>query len=373
MTTDPLARLSKAKTALILEHPFIGTIAMNMPFKMDDTLDPPTAATNGKRILFHPAFLEDLTDEEVKFVVAHECMHPMLEHNYRRFERDHEKWNRAGDYVINQILVDDQIGKMAPNGLISQEVYDAGGGTSDGVYKILPDDNGDDGLGGEGGAGWQDCEDGEGTQSEKDQQAAEWKVKVAQAAQAAKMMGKMSAGMERLVDEVLNPKVDWRDVLQRFVEKFRNDSRSFVRPNRRFITQGLVLPSPDGETIGELVFAVDCSGSIGDEELAQFAAEVCTVHDDHRPRKLHVIYFDSEVCHYEKFTKDDEVHIEAHGGGGTAFSPVFKYMEEHDIEPVATVFLTDLCCNDFGDEPEHPVLWVSNYGKEAPWGEVVMM
>ena len=373
---DLLKRLSKAKTGLILEHPFVGTVAMNMPFRIVEGIG--TAATNGREVIFDPEFIKDLTDEELKFLVAHECLHPMLEHNYRRHDRDPNKWNRAADYVINQLLVDDGIGKMPKVGLQSQATYDAGGGTSDGIYNLLPDDpDGGDGTGGPGGPGFQDCQDGGGTQAEQAQQAAEWKVRVAQAAQAAKAMGKMSAGMERLVNEVLNPKVDWRDVLRRFVEKCRNDTRSFARPNRRFLAQGLYLPSRDGEAMGELAFAVDCSGSIGQDELNQFAAEVRTVHEDQKPVKIHVIYFDSKVAHYDEFTRDDELHIEAHGGGGTAFSPVFEYMEEHSIEPVATVFLTDLYCNDFGEAPDHPVLWVSNgsdgsdYG--LPFGEVVMM
>ncbi len=358
---------------------------MNMPFTLSEEV--PTAGTNGKRVLFNPDFITPLTDEELTFLVAHECMHPMLEHCYRRHERDPKKWNQAADYVINELLVDEQIGKMPrevtmPDGHVVKgcqdtNIYNAGGGTSDGIYTMLPDpeEDSDGGDGGGGPGGYQDCEDAEGTQSDQDQQAAEWKVRVAQAAQAAKMMGKMSAGMARLVDEVLNPKVDWREVLQRFVEKCRNDTRSWARPNRRYISQGLYLPSVDGEAMGELLFAIDCSGSIGQEELNQFSAEVRTVHEDQKPSQLHVVYFDSEVCgdEHDTFGRDDEVKITARGGGGTAFSPVFKYMEEKEIEPVATIFLTDLCCNDFGDQPNHPVLWVSNMDGDAPWGEVVLM
>jgi len=98
---DPMERLSKAKTSLILEHPFIGSVALNMPMSLSDEV--PTAATNGKRVLYNPDFIEPLTDEELKFLVAHECLHPMLEHNYRRGARDPKKWNKAADYVINQI------------------------------------------------------------------------------------------------------------------------------------------------------------------------------------------------------------------------------------------------------------------------------
>lgn len=368
---DVTKRISKAKTALILEHPFIGSVALNMPMSIDNSV--PTAATNGKRVLFNEEFCNGLSDEELKFLVAHECMHPMLEHNFRRGERDTYKWNQAADYVINKLLTDEGIGKMPAQGLLDDNIYKQGGGTSDGIFNLLPDTP-EDGQGNGGqGQPLDSCEDGQGSPAEVSQQQAEWKVKVAQAAQSAKMMGKMSAGLERLVDEILKPKVDWRDVLQRFVVKCRSDQRSWARPNRRFLSQGLYLPSVSGESLGEIAFAVDCSGSIGQDEINQFASEITTVWQDQKPTKVHVIYFDSEVSHYDEFGQDDEPIVKPHGGGGTAFSPVFKYMTEHGIEPVACIFLTDLCCDDFGDAPDYPVLWVSTHDDKAPFGEVVMM
>lgn len=364
-------RLSKAKTALVLEHPFIGSIAMNMPFRITEEI--PTAATDGKQVMFNPDFCEPLTDEELKFLVAHECFHPMLEHNFRRNNRDGYKWNMAGDYVINKLLTDEGIGKMPEGGLLSDDIYQSGGGTSDGIYNNLPDTPEDgQGYGGQG-QPFDQCMDGEGSPAEQAQQQAEWKVKVAQAAQAAKMMGKLSAGLERLVENVLQPKVHWADVLQNFVIKQRTDDRSFARPNRRFIQQGMYLPSVTGEALGEIAFAVDCSGSIGQEEIDQYAAEIIKVHQDHHPAKLHVIYFDSEVSHHDAYEQTDTPVIKPHGGGGTAFSPVFQFMQDNDINPIACVFLTDLCCHDFGDAPEYPVLWVSTHSDQAPFGEVVMM
>lgn len=368
---DVTKRISKAKTALILEHPFIGSVALNMPMSIDNSV--PTAATNGKRVLFNEEFCNGLSDEELKFLVAHECMHPMLEHNFRRGERDAYKWNQAADYVINKLLTDEGIGKMPEQGLLDDTIYKNGGGTSDGIFNLLPDTP-DDGQGNGGqGQPLDSCEDGQGSPAEVSQQQAEWKVKVAQAAQSAKMMGKMSAGLERLVDEILKPKVDWRDVLQRFVVKCRSDQRSWARPNRRFLSQGLYLPSVSGESLGEIAFAVDCSGSIGQDEINQFASEITTVWQDQRPTKVHVIYFDSEVSHYDEFGQEDEPVVKPHGGGGTAFSPVFRYMADKGIEPVACIFLTDLCCDDFGDAPDYPVLWVSTHDDKAPFGEVVMM
>lgn len=357
-------RMAKARTSLVLEHAFIGNIALNLPVKLDYSIR--TAATNGHEIRYNPWFVNDLSDEEIKFLIAHECFHPMLEHPTRIRGRDHRKYNQAGDYVINQLLTDEGIGKMPVGGLLDKSIYTAGGGTTDGIYNILPDNpDGNDPL--------DDCDDSGGTPAEQQQLAAEWKVKVAQAAQAAKMMGQLSANMARLVEDVLTPKVDWRDVLRRFLSKARTDDRSFARFNRRFISQGMYLPSVSGETMGEIVFAVDCSGSIDQDTINQFAAEIRASKEECNPLAIHVVYFDSEVSHYDKFTRDEEVHVEPHGGGGTAFSPIFEFLAKNDVDPVACVVLTDLCCNDFGNEPSYPVLWVSNHSDEAPWGEVVMM
>lgn len=386
-------RLSKAKTSLILDHPFIGTIALNMPMVVSKTvpipglgdMPMPTAATDGRKVYFNPDFCDPLSDDQLMFLVAHECLHPMLEHNFRRGGRDQWKFNQAADYVINQLLTEDNIGKFIDGGCLDKAIYDKGHGTTEGIYNILPDPPEQQkvyaGQGGKGQKPYDQIVDGgsPGNQAEAELLAAEWKVKVAQAHQAAKMMGKLSAGMERLVNEVMKPKVDWREVLRKFVEKVKTDNRTYARPNRRFQWQGLVMPTVSGEALGEIAFAIDCSGSIGQEDIDQFAAEILAVKEEGNPTKIHLVYFDSEVCHYECFGRDDDLHVEPHGGGGTAFSPIFRYMEKNQIEPIACIFLTDLYCNDYGPNPEYPVLWVStvdhgsaSYGS-PPFGEVVVM
>lgn len=364
-------RLAKAKTKLVLEHPFTGSVALNMKFVLDENI--PTAATDGKCVWFNPGFIETLTDDELVFLVAHEVMHPMLDHNYRRGERDPRKWNRAADYVINELLDVEGIGTMPSGGLRDTSIYNAGNRSSDGIYNILPEESGDgSGSGYADGQGpLDDCRDGGGSPAEIAQAQAEMKVQVAQAAQAARMMGKMSANMQRLVDEVLQPKVAWQDVLWRFMQKCSRDVRTFARPNRRFASQGYYLPSVTDETIGEMVFAVDCSGSISAQQISQAAGELTYVFEHFRPSKLHVVYFDSSVSHSEVYQPGDTLDIRPHGGGGTAFSPVFRFVTEQNIEPTACIFLTDLYCSDFGPEPDYPVLWVSDGADRAPFGEVV--
>ena len=366
-------RLSKVKVSLLLEYPFFGNLALGMPHEINYTV--PTAATNGKRIIYNPDFCAKLCDKELLFLVAHECGHPMLEHPYRRGKREPWRWNKACDYIVNQLLVEEKIGKLIDGALYDPTLHRQGNGTTENIYDLLPEEPQGGGGGGYGEPGnpLDDCQDAEGTPAEIEQAAAEWKVKVAQAAQAARVAGKLSGGLERFVGSVLQPKVQWEDVMARFFERAKTDARSWARFNRRMLSQGIYLPSIGGEALGEVAFAVDCSGSIDEKQLNQFAAEIRKVKDDLHPVKLHVIYFDSRVSHYECYEGDDTLNIKPHGGGGTAFSPVFRYIEAHGIDPVACVFLTDLCCSDFGPEPGYPVLWVSTDEGKAPFGEVVLM
>lgn len=372
MAIDAKTKLGKAKAALILEQPFHASILCNLP--MVERQDIPTMATDGRTFYYSPDFVDKMSLDETKFVLCHEVMHCVFAHMFRKGQRDHRRWNQAGDYIINQLLVDEKIGSMPEGGLLNQALVQAGGNTTEGVYELLPEDKGD-GSGNGHGDPLDDVIDAGGSMSQADQAAAEadMKVMVAQAAQAAKMCGKLSAGMERFVNLALKPKVDWRDVLRRFVTAKAKIDHSFAKPKRRFLDEDIYLPSLTGNSLGKITVAVDTSGSIGEQELAEFAAEILAIQQDTRPVELHVVYFDSEVVHHDKFEQDDDVRISPHGGGGTAFSPIFRFIEAQDIDPVATVVLTDLCCSDFGPPPAYPVMWVTTYSTEAPWGEVVEM
>lgn len=377
-------RLQAAKTRLVLNHPFVGTLVMQMPHKLDPDLDKnwpypgtqPTAATDGREVRYYPPFVDKLTDQELLFVVAHETFHPMFDHNTRRKGRNPLLWNIAADYVINQHLTDEGIGKRPDFGLYDPDLFRRGDGVTERIYSILQDQAEKNGNGMPDGDGMpmDNCEDGAADGAGNEELEQHWKSAVAGAMQVAKARGNVSGNMQRLFDEVMRPKVDWRNVLQRFVEKCRTDERTWARFNRRMYPQGYLLPSTSGESMGEIAFCIDCSGSVSQSDLAQFSAEVLRVSEDLNPRAIHVVYFDSEVCHYEKYDRDNPfTRLVPHGGGGTAFSPCFEYMRKHEIDPVACVFLTDLYCSDFGQPQEYPVLWVTYGAEKAPWGEVVKM
>lgn len=364
-------KISKAKAKLIMSQKttFFAAIICNMEISEDNQY--PTMATNGTWVKYNHDFVDKMTLDETIFVLCHEVGHMIFATPFRRGSRNPKKWNIASDYVINDMLVNDGIGTMPAGGLLNPDLVKAGGGTSDGVYNLLPDsDDSDDGYDG---TEIDVCEDASGDPSEQAEAEGKVKVMVAQAAQIAKMKGHLTANQARLVDNALKPIVAWEDVLRRFVSARAKVDYTYARPKRRFVAQDLYLPSLGGEAMGEILWLVDCSGSITDEQLSQYGAEGNAVKQDVRPSKMHVVYFDHSVCGYEVFGPDDELVLRPHGGGGTAFSPAFKFALDKGIEPVCCVVLTDLYCDDFGPVPDYPVLWVTTGATKAPWGEVVEM
>ena len=363
-----MEKLSKAKAALICDQPFFASLLLGMPMK--ESKEIPTMGTNGEYIVFNPDFVAKLTVPELVFVLAHETLHCVFQHMFRKGARNHAKWNIAADFVINDILVNESVGNMIKGGLYDPALVKRGGATSEGVYDLLPDSM-EKNLPGTPGGSWDDCMDSEGTQAERSAKEAEMKVRVIQASNAAKISGKMSSNLERLVDEMVAPKVDWKSVLRRFISERAKVDLSYARPKRRYMADDFYLPSLNGDRMGAVVVAVDCSGSIDTKTLAEFAAELKSITSETRPTSLHVVYFDSEVLHVDKFSEDEEIQVNARGGGGTAFSPVFNYIDKAGLELAACVVLTDLQCSDFGPKPIFPVLWASNDQMTAPWGEIV--
>ena len=364
-------RLSKAKAIMIIESPFLASIVCSLPLTLDDSLNPPTLATNGKWIKAHPAWVARHTDPQLVWALGHEVMHCVFRHMLHRGPRNPVLWNIAGDYVINQLLETDPATKAGrpPNVLFDLDIYTRGGGTTEGVYNLLFDEAEKFMASGQ----WDACEDLPGDAAEQAEAEAEWKVKVSQAAASAKAAGKMGEAMERFVDASLEAVVDWKSVLRDFCLRRTRTDRSYARPSRRHLHAGLYLPGSDGVGMGDVMVAVDLSGSISQQDISEFNAEMQAIKEDGAPENIHVVYFHHEVTGHDVFGRDEDLEFRGKGSGGTAFSPIFKFADENDIEPVCCVVLTDLCCSDFGPRPDYPVLWVSNLSQEAPWGTVIDM
>ncbi len=377
-------KIVKAKTWLILQKPFFGSLVLRLKFLECNTIN--TAATDGVNLLWNRNFIENLNIEEVRGLLAHEVMHCASQHHIRRGVREPEKWNEAGDHVINLILK--QEGFQLPEGGLHDEKYT--GLSTEHVYQILPDpdpdlenqpkpsafgvvvDAGSLGLG-EGNDGEPGSAQGHTlSPSEIAEIEQDWKIAVQQAGNAAKAAGNLPAHLSTFIDEVVQPKIPWKDMLRNFCSQPMKGDYSWMRGNRRHLHQGLYLPSNFTEGLGTVVIAVDTSASVSMEELSQFQSELNCILEDTIPEKIHVVYVDTKVAGTAEYSADDlPVRLEVQGRGGTRFEPAFEWVTEQEINPAVFIYLTDLEASFNMPEPHYPVMWVTTGNQkqsEVPFG-----
>jgi predicted metal-dependent peptidase len=394
-----VVRIQKARTALLLDHPFFGTLLFRLGARAHSSIA--TMATDGVSLYFNPEFVEKLSSSELIGTLAHEVMHPALQHHTRRAGRSRKRWNMACDYAINPMLLD--AGLTLPKGILCEARFR--GMSAEEIYNRLEAEEGqssrnDDGPvgdqggtegGGEPAPGSDDpdtpqvprtaggigqvldaaAEDEGGASLEE--QARDWQMAVQQAENVARLAGKMPAGATRSLEASKAANVDWREMLRRAWSETIPADYSWTRPNRRHIWNGLYLPGMISEGVGEVAIAVDCSGSIQARQLGLFEAEVRSIVAGQQPRLVHVLYFDTEVHRHETYQAGQPVHLTPVGGGGTDFRPCFRCLEEKGIHPQMLVFLTDLWGTFPRDAPTYPVIWASTDSRAAPFGEVIPM
>jgi predicted metal-dependent peptidase len=381
---------AKARAALLVGAPFWGVLSLRLAPMEDCSVE--TMETNGVSIRFNPDFVAGLSRGALRTVIAHETMHCAALHHTRRGDRDLWRWNVACDHAINPLLV--AAGFELPDGALLDAAY--AGMSAEEIYNKLPDDAGQNGNdqngkdpGGMGGVtdpppgGDESSDPGQvGTQAGKPggqapspadlaRQEENWTIATAQAEATARAMGIAAGDAARAIRDQVAPKVDWRDVLRRYLSTAAKSNYAWTPPNRRYIARGLYLPSLRNETLGPVVIAVDTSGSINNATLAAFGAEITAILDEAAPEAIHVVYCDAVVKGTACFEPGDTIHLAPQGGGGTAFGPVFEWVAQSDVQPVCAVYLTDLDGRDFGPTPDYPVLWVTTWKTAAPFGEVI--
>lgn len=363
-------KMTKAKSGLILSQPFFGALLLKMKVIQDPDCE--TMWVNDTTIGYNPVFVNDIRLAQVKGVLCHEVLHKALNHTTRRGERDHKKWNVACDYAINPIVLDNGM-ELPDCGLINPAYKDM---SAEHIYDMLPDGEGEgEGLGNDpGGCG--EVRDADAQSEDEIRKIEETnKIDVQQAANIAKMQGKLGGELSRLVEDLVESKLDWKMMLRRYITKISREKRNYKRPSRRCAQADYILPSRKNKKIGDLAILIDTSGSISKDELAQFSAEVNSVINSVKPDHTYAIYVDTKVCNVEDFTpKQYPIKLAAKGGGGTDFKPGFKHIKEQNLNIAAAIYLTDMYCNSFPDTPDFPVLWISTSDKnEAPFGEVVKL
>lgn len=380
-------RLTKAVIDIMASPKYVALAGVLMVGKREVSDDVPTACTNGRDELYGRAFVESLNDAELRFLVLHECYHKLYKHLttwVHLYKENAQLANLACDYVINLKISDDNTDRFAVmpskdgkaigaidtqyRGMDSAQVYNLlkknGGGSGSG--------SGGTGTGINGPGGGLDDHDWEGakemTEGEKQTLARDIDEAIRQGAL---MAGKLGSGGDRSFDDLLKTKVDWREVLREFINTTcaGSDYSTWRRPNRRFVSSGYYMPSGVSEQVGELVIAIDTSGSIGGRELAQFLGEVKGICDNVHPECVRILYWDTEVCADEKYVGAEVENIvrstKPAGGGGTMVECVPAYMTEHSIKPQAVVVLTDGYLGGSWGTWTVPVLWCIVNGSRA--------
>jgi predicted metal-dependent peptidase len=360
-------RLITARIGLLLKQPFFGNLATRMQLTNADDWCP-TAATDGRKFYYNSRFIMMLSGEkEVEFLFGHEVLHAVYEHIGRRVDNDHQAQlsNIAADYCVNGDLVQHRIGEMITTvpclhetkyyGWSYEQVYDD---LYENAEKIDLDDLMEQLLdehleneesttsdGAEGNDG--DEKQGSGKPKLSKEELQEIKDELKEAVvNAAKQTGagNLPNNVKRIIQEITEPKMNWRELLRQQLESTQKSDYTWARPSRRGWHMDAVLPGTDHEEMIDIVVALDMSGSISDSQARDFLSELKGITEEFNNYKIHIFSFDTEIYNPKDFTSenlDDIIEYEPEGGGGTDFACMFTYMKDNDINPARFVVFTD--------------------------------
>ncbi|MBI5937324.1 MAG: hypothetical protein HY850_05695 [Betaproteobacteria bacterium] len=424
-------KLAAARTRLILDKPFLGSLVMHLPLKAADPKWCKTTATDARAFYYNPGYISRLTLEQTQFVLAHEAMHCALSHFARRNHRQKHRWDVACDYAVNMIL--DEENMRGPEDALMSASYR--GLTAEEIYPVLHEDppeqpmdqhlfdddrdmppesegkpeerdtgEGDeresqsgktegeqDGGQGSQGEGEQD-QQGQGSQAQPQESqgsgeaeseaqdrppqppmdpeklSEQWKSRLAAAAQAARQAGKLSQSLMRFVDNLLAPQLPWRALLARYMMNAARDDYSFQRTSRR---EGeALMPRLYSQSVN-VVVALDTSGSVNDAELREFLTEIDALKGQVRAEiTLHACDDRMDAAGPWRYAMWEPLVLPAgiSGGGGTDFRPPFDWVDRDRLNPDLLIYFTDAEGEFPKQEPQYPVVWLVKGKAPVPFG-----
>jgi predicted metal-dependent peptidase len=392
MSDAIIDKLTTARVGLLLKAPFFGNMATRM--RLIDASDwCPTAATDGRGFYYNKDFINKLSVKKLEFLFGHEILHCVFDHFGRLGSRNPRLANIAQDYAVNQILVDERIGEKITEvdicydskyrGKAWEEIYDelfdkAEKIGMDELMKMLGDLL-DEHLKEQEGAG--DEKDGKGRPkiSKEEAQAIRDEIKQAMIQSAAAAgAGKTPAGIMRMIKDLTEPKMNWRELVRQEIQSIVRNDYSFQRFNRKSAHSGAVLPGLREDTTIDVAIAIDMSGSIGQDDATVFLSEVKGIMDQYVDFKINLWCFDTEIYNHKEIShdnSDDLLQYEPQGGGGTSFEVNWEYMKDLGIQPRKFIMFTDgYPCGGWGDEDYCDTLFIvkGNESAEAPFGQTVI-
>lgn len=386
---DDRVRISAARARLILDRPFLGALVLRLPMQATDAPWCPTTATDARKIYFNPAYLDSLSLSQIEFALAHEALHCALAHFARRQHRDKRRWDVACDLAVNPLLIDD--GLTPPPDVLYLPDYS--GLSAEEIYPLLEDHPEDephdhhlyDSEPQDRDQPQRRPEDHSGQPAdvsaqpqaldptERAQLEQQWRERLAGAAQQAAQAGRLSGTLARLVDHLIAPALPWRNLLARYMSMRSRDDFDYTRPGRR--EGDAILPALRSGTINVAV-AVDTSGSISTPEMSEFVNEVDALKGQVKAR-ISLVCCDSELSPDSPRVFEPWEPLQAPaslaGGGGTDFSPVFKWADEMDMAPDLLIYFTDAKGRFPDTPPAFPVIWLVKGPELVPFGERIQL
>jgi predicted metal-dependent peptidase len=418
-----------ARVQLLFDMPFIGTLTARLKL-VDASSWCSTAATDGKHFFYNREFIKGLNQQELMFLCGHEVFHCVFDHLGRRGGRDPKILNMAQDYVINYALKEMGCGKMPEGGLYDEKFTDEM--SSEEVYEILKknsvkiklpldmhldllgqESDDEDGKGqgqdGEGGGDGQEVEvtvmgkDGPPklTEKELNQMRQELKSAVIQAARNAEAAGAggIPKAIQRMIDELIEPQLDWRSMLDAHIRSSVKGDYTFSRVSRktsaiRYATDystfedaegddpfasfrsigAPMLPSQDFDLTIDISVYIDCSGSETPAMIRDQLSETKGIMQTFPDFVVRVATFDTQIYNYREYRPDNIHEIDEYpitGGGGTAFEAIYNHLKANEIEPRRLIVFTDGLPNGTWGDPNYcDTLFVihSNTHIKAPFG-----
>jgi predicted metal-dependent peptidase len=395
---DPIIdKLTTARVGLLLKAPFFGNMATRMRL-IDASEWCPTAATNGRDFYYNKKFVEKLSVKKLEFLFGHEICHAVFDHFGRVGSRDRQLSNIAQDFAVNQILVDERIGEKITEvkicydpkyrGMAWEEIYDelyekAEKIPMDQLLKQLGellDEHIKEGDGQAEGDGKGDKEGkGRPGMSKEDAQRIKDEIKEAMIQSAAAAgAGKVPAGIQRMIKDMTEPKINWRDLVRQEIQSIIRNDYSFSRPNRKSWHSGAILPGMKEATTIDVGISIDMSGSIGMEDATVFLSEVKGIMDQYEDFKVNLWCFDTEIYNHKEISHDnseDLLEYEPEGGGGTDFEVNWQFMRDNGIQPKKFIMFTDgYPCGGWGEEDYCDTIFIvkGNTEAQAPFGQTVI-
>jgi len=381
-------KLISARVGLLLKASFFGNLATRLKLINADEWCA-TAATDGRNFYYNTRFIEMLRPKEIEFLFGHEVLHCVYDHFGRRGDRDPQLWNIANDYCVNGDLVKHNVGEKITSvpclydrkydGMSSEEVYDQ---LYENAEKIdigkLLEQMIDEHLDGDGdGDGDQDGEGkGRPKLTAEEKQAIKDEIKEAMLAAAATVdgAGNLPAGVKRLIQQLTEPQMNWRELLRMNLESTIKADYTWMRASRKGWHMDAVMPGQKPDEMIDVAVMLDASGSISPDMLRDFLSEIQGIMDSFPAYKIHVATFDTECYNPAQFDSDNldsMMDYEVSGGGGTDFDCIFTYLKEEEITPRRLIVFTDgYPFGSWGDENYCDTTWILHGTTTIvpPWG-----